>query len=115
MSRSRLEWNGGAYTSLLGVGLEAGLEDAAEYLLSESNGRVPVEELVLQQSGEVSTDPARKRASVSYDTAYAVAQHEADYRHDAGRMRKFLEIPWLAKRREMRDIIARGVRRHMGL
>lgn len=111
----RLKWNGGAYTSLLGIGLNEGLEDAAEYLLEESNTRVPIEELALQQSGEVSTDPPRKKAAVSYDTPYAPAQHEADYRHDPGRQRKFLEIPFLAKRQEMRDIIARAVRRHMGL
>lgn len=116
MSRGfRLEWNGGQYTSLMGLGLNAGLEDAAEYLLEESNRRVPVESLELQQSGEVSTDTERHRAAVSYDTEYAVAQHEKSYQHDPGRQRKFLEIPWLANRQEMRDIIGRAVRRHLHL
>ena len=116
MSRNfRVEWNGGRYSSLMGVGLNAGLEDAAEFLLEEANRRVPVEHLQLQESGEVSTDPERNRAAVSYDTEYAVAQHEKTYRHDPGRQRKFLEIPWLANRTEMRDIIGRAVRRHLHL
>ncbi|WUI02107.1 hypothetical protein OHR68_09955 [Spirillospora sp. NBC_00431] len=116
MSRNfRLEWNGGQYTSLMGLGLNAGLEDAAEYLLEEANRRVPIESLELQQSGEVSVDPEAHKAAVTYDTEYAVAQHEKSYRHDPGRTRKFLEIPWLSRRTEMRDIIGRAVRRHLHL
>lgn len=114
MSRQfRVEWNGGRYSSLMGVGLNAGLEDAAEYLLGESNRRVPIETLELMETGEVSTDPGRHRAAVTYGTEYAVVQHEKDYRHDPGRTRKFLEIPWLSKRPEMRDIIGRAIRRHL--
>jgi hypothetical protein len=113
--RYRVEWNGGRFNSLMGVGLNAGLEEAAEYLLEEANRRVPIESLRLEHTGEVSTDKERKRAAVSYDTEYAVIQHEKSYRHDPGRQRKFLEIPWLAKRSEMRDIIGRAVRRHMHL
>ena len=110
-----MEWNGGRYSSLLNVGLNAGLEDAAEFLLGESNAQVPIEDLALQQSGEVSTDPERHKAAVSYDTAYAVRQHELQYRHDPGRRRKFLEIPWLSKRQEMCDIIGAAIRRHWHL
>ncbi|HEY9369267.1 hypothetical protein [Streptomyces sp.] len=113
--RFRMEWHGDRYSSLMGVGLNAGLEEAAEYLLEESNRSVPIEDLPLQRSGEVSTDTAAKKAAVSYDTPYAVRQHEHAYRHDPGRRRKFLEIPWLANRSEMRDIIGRAVRRHLHL
>lgn len=113
--RYRVEWNGDQYRSLMGIGLNAGLQDAAEYLLEEANRRVPIESLELEQSGETSLDPERHRAAVSYHTEYAVIQHEKSYRHDPGRQRKYLEIPWLARRPEMRDIIGRAIRRHLHL
>jgi hypothetical protein len=111
----RLNWDGGQVVSLMGIGLNAGLEDAAEYLLGEATRRVPIEDLELMESGETSIDRDAHKAAVSYNTEYAVIQHERTYRHDPGRTRKFLEIPWLAKRQEMRDIIAVAIRRHLHL
>lgn len=114
MSRQfRLTWHGPRVTSLLGLGIEAGLGDAADHLLEAANERVPIEELALRESGKASVDG--KRAAVSYDTEYAVIQHEKSYRHDPGRTRKYLEIPWLNERDEMGRLIASACRRHLGL
>jgi hypothetical protein len=116
MSRNfRVEWNGPRVISLLGIGAMDGLEDAAEFLHGKSDARIPLETTELRETGEVSTDPARLKAAVSYDTEYAVAQHEKTYDHDPGRTRKFLEIPWLAERGEMARLIRDGIRRHWGL
>ena len=70
------------------------LEDIAEYVLGESIQQVPHEEGDLQSSGKVSVDEGSSRAAVSYDTPYAVRQHEdMTYRHDPGRKAKYLEDP----------------------
>lgn len=114
--RYRLNWDGPKVVSLFDRGLEDGLRDAAEYLLGESNARVPVESTRLRESGEVSVEAERRRAAVSYDTPYAVIQHEKGYyKHAPGQTRKYLEIPYLSRRPEMRDRMAAAIRRHFGL
>ena len=66
----------------------------AEYVLGESIQQVPHEEGDLQSSGKVSVDEGSSRAAVSYDTPYAVRQHEdMTYQHDPGRKAKYLEDP----------------------
>lgn len=75
-----------------------GLTDGAEHLLEESNRIAPIEEGTLIRSGVASVDEQQLRAAVSYDTPYAVRQHEdTRLRHDSGRQAKFLEAS--AKRR----------------
>lgn len=70
----------------------AGLKDALEMLLGESNQVVPHEEGTLQRSGTVSVDSGRLIGAVSYDTPYAIRQHEdTRLRHDPGRHAKYLE------------------------
>lgn len=70
------------------------LKDIAEYVLGESIQQVPHEEGDLQSSGKVSVDEGSSRVAVSYDTPYAVRQHEdMTYRHDPGRKAKYLEDP----------------------
>lgn len=69
-----------------------GLFEAGEMLLDESNRLVPLEEGTLRNSGEVSQDEQRLAVRVSYDTPYAVRQHEeTTYRHPNGRQAKYLE------------------------
>lgn len=69
-----------------------GVALAAEHILGESNKKVPIEEGTLERSGTVSTDPGNFTAAVSYDTPYAVRQHEdMTLRHDSGRSAKYLE------------------------
>lgn len=66
--------------------------DLAEHLLEESNRTAPIEEEILIGSGVADFDPASLRGAVSYDTAYAVRQHEdMTYSHDPGRRAKWLE------------------------
>lgn len=70
------------------------LKDIAEYVLGESIQQVPHEEGDLQSSGKVSVDEGSSRVAVSYDTPYAVRQHEdMTYQHDPGRKAKYLEDP----------------------
>lgn len=69
-------------------------EEVAEYILAQSMQEVPHETGDLQASGRVSVDRDRGVAAVSYDTPYAVVQHEdMTFHHDAGRKAKYLEDP----------------------
>jgi hypothetical protein len=93
-------------------GTERGAREAAEHILSKSNQRVPIEDLRLMQSGKVSQEGGI--AVVSYDTPYALKQHE-DQRltHDPGRTSKYLENAFNAEKREALEIIARELREEM--
>jgi hypothetical protein len=75
-------------------GVDRGLRLAAEHLLGEARRIVPIEEGVLGTSGKTHYDSESHTASVSFDTPYAVIQHEdLTFRHDAGRQAKYLEQP----------------------
>lgn len=73
-----------------------GAVDLMEFGLEESGREVPIEEGTLSRSGSVSVDRGQGVVQISYDTPYAVVQHEDEsLRHDAGRKAKFLEDPML--------------------
>jgi hypothetical protein len=89
-----------------------GLALAAEHVLAESKLEVPLDEGTLERSGRTDVDEAALRASVSYDTPYAVPQHERlDYRHAPGRKAKYLEDPLNRERARVAEIIAAELRR----
>lgn len=68
------------------------LYEGGEMILAESDTRVPIEEGTLSRSGHVSEDRAELKVAVSYDTPYAVVQHEEmSFHHDGGREAKYLE------------------------
>jgi hypothetical protein len=89
-----------------------GVRLGAEHLLQVSRARVPIEEATLERSGVVSVDESSVTAAVSYDTPYAIRQHEEmGYRHDAGRTAKYLERPLHEENGTITEIIAAQVRR----
>lgn len=87
-----------------------GATKAAEHVLGVSNEHVPHEEGTLERSGKVSVDDSsfgRTTAAISYDTPYAVAQHERmDLEHDPGRTAKYLENALNSERGTAQKIIA---------
>lgn len=108
-----MDWRGDEALRLLLEGIADGVQDAAEYLLEESNSEVPVDDADLRRSGKVSTDRATATAAVSYNTPYTVLRHESGYANLQNGRKKFLEIPFLSKRREMLALIQAGVRRRL--
>lgn len=107
-----LHWGGKAAEDALRGAAAEGLRLAAEHLLQASRERVPIEEGTLERSGTVTVDEAALQAAVSYDTPYAVRQHEdMSLRHDAGRHAKYLEGPARSEADTMQDIIAARIRR----
>jgi hypothetical protein len=95
-------------------GAARGVYLAAEHVLQLSNEVVPLDEAELQRSGVASADAPSLTGMVSYDTEYAVVQHERlDYRHAPGRTAKYLERSLNGARTEVAAIIAAQVRRAM--
>lgn len=110
----RLRFNGTAAARQMREGAARGLYLAAEHVLAESQAVVPLDESPLMQSGTASVDPPSLTAVVSYDTPYAVRQHEElTWRHAPGRTAKYLENPLNAARNVVASIIAAEVRRAM--
>lgn len=90
-------------------GAERGVGLAAEHILGASNEHVPLEYGDLQSSGVASSDGLT--AAVSYDTPYAVYQHEEmGLRHDAGRTAKYLENAVHDEADAAANIIAASIR-----
>ncbi|WP_406298062.1 hypothetical protein OG948_21260 [Embleya sp. NBC_00888] len=89
-----------------------GLELGMEYALGETRREVPIDEATLERSGTASVDRASLTGAVSYDTPYAVPQHEnLQWRHLGGRKAKYLEEPFAAAGPEIMALVAARVRR----
>lgn len=107
-----LKWNGNLATDRARAGAGRGLGLAAEHLLGEARKQVPLEEGTLERSGTPSVDRGALKAAVSFDTPYAVRQHEEmTWKHDQDRKAKYLEDPYNAEQGAIRDIIAAEIRR----
>jgi len=112
MGQVRVTWHGDEIKKRQRAGRNKGLRAAAEYLLAESQRLVPIEEATLERSGVASVDESKGKAAVSYDTVYAVRQHEElTWRHDPGRQAKYLEQPFESERPTMLALIAAAERR----
>lgn len=87
------------------------LFDAGGFLLEEANRTAPIEEAVLIGSGTVSEDRDALRVQVSYDTPYAIVQHEdLDLRHDEGRRAKWLEATFQEQEHRVEGYLAGKMR-----
>ncbi|MGI5350211.1 hypothetical protein ACQEU8_36570 [Streptomyces sp. CA-250714] len=114
MMRTRLRWNGDAALRGTRAGALRGLRLGAEHVLTVSRARVPIEEATLERSGVATVDEQQLTAAVSYDTVYAVRQHEElTWRHDAGRTAKYLEGPLTEEAAAVAQIIAAQLRRSL--
>jgi len=109
-----IRFNGAPAARAMREGAARGLLLAAEHVLQQSQEIVPLDESPLMQSGTASVDPPSLTAAVSYDTPYAVKQHEdLSLRHAPGRTGKYLERPLNASRSEVLALIAAEMRRAM--
>lgn len=93
-------------------GVQHGLRLAMEHLLTEANKHVPHDEGTLERSGQASVDGSR--GAVSYDTPYAVRQHEdMTLRHDGKGKAKWLETTMAQEAGTVGAIIQAAVRREV--
>lgn len=109
---ARMTWQGRRLWTSRGRRRAArGVQLAAEHILQVSQTQVPLEEGTLERSGKVTVDGLD--ATISYDTVYAVRQHEElTWHHPVpGRKAKYLEDPMRTEHDRAMDIIAAQVRR----
>lgn len=110
-----LKWYGDKAAAAEKKGAATGLYLGAEHVLEESTRLVPLLEGTLERSGVASVDAGGLRAAVSYDTVYAVIQHEAmDFNHPRGRQAKYLEQPLNSERGKVLEVIAREIKSSLG-
>lgn len=108
------EWHGDEIEDRIRAAAVAGLDLASQHLLAESRALVPIEEGTLERSGTATVDAGKLSALVSYDTPYAVRQHEElDYRHAPGRQAKYLEEPFTTQQDVLTGLVAAPIRRAM--
>lgn len=112
--RAELKLNTAAIIKAQRKGAVQGLKKGTEHLLQKSRELVPHEEGTLERSGTTSVDEANLRAAVSYDTPYAIKQHEdLTLKHDEGRQAKYLEQPMATEAGVVGEIIAAEIRREL--
>lgn len=110
--RSSLKLNLDQLDEVVDEAAVRGLKIAMEHLLQVSREEVPHEEGTLERSGTPSVDPATLTGAVSYDTPYAIKQHEdLTLLHDEGRKAKYLEDPFDAEAQTIQEIVAAEIRR----
>ena len=111
----RIDWHGPKVKAEARRGAARGLLLGAMHVEEESKRIVPFEEGTLARQTIVSVDEAALRAAVSYDTPYAVRQHEElTYQHDAGRQAKYLETPLNSEGAKVAALIAREIKQELG-
>lgn len=92
----------------------AGLKLGGEHVLKLARDLVPIETGTLERSGAVSDD-GKSTVAVSFDTPYAVRQHEdVTLQHDAGRTAKYLELASADGRKDVAALVAAQVRQATG-
>lgn len=88
-----------------------GVTDGVEHLLEEANRTVPIEEAILEGSGDTDVDADALQGSVFYDTAYAARQHEdLGLGHDPGRRAKWLELTFQERASAVQGWLADKIR-----
>lgn len=71
-----------------------GLHDMLDYIAAISKAQVPLDQGPLMRSCAVDVASDGTQGTISYDTPYAVRQHECTwYNHQRGRKAKYLEDP----------------------
>jgi hypothetical protein len=115
----QVKWNGAHLAALEKEAAKRGLYLWAEEVLTRSGRLVPKQEGTLQDSGVAhrpgSAGLEEMQAAVSYDTPYAVRQHEEmDYHHTEGRQAKYLETPLNASKDVGLRIVANEIKKKLG-
>ena len=95
-------------------GAVEGLTLGVEHVGQVADSHVPHEEGTLERSRKSTVDPDALRGCVSYDTPYAVAQHEdLTLAHDDGRTAKYLERAFNSETDTVKALIVTAIRRKL--
>lgn len=89
------KWRGELAKKIVREAAMGALCDGAEAILTESHEEVPHDTGTLQRSGTITVALDENAVYVSYNTPYAVKQHEdLTLKHPKGRKAKYLEDPF---------------------
>ena len=113
-------WRGDELKRATRAAGENALRKGAEHILTEANDRVPHEYGDLMRSGDVDAGEdimsGGLAATISYDTPYAVMQHEnLDLEHKNGREAKWLERTMNDEMNAVQTYMANELKRTMGM
>jgi hypothetical protein len=110
-----IEWRGSQAKAAIRRGGGRGVERVADLVGQTSQEVVPRESEELARSMVVDVDHVDMEASVSYDTDYAVINHEKRRRHARGETDKYLERPLNAAARTgaAADLMAESIRQEL--
>lgn len=110
---SSFRWEGRAWLARTKRSAALGLEKGLEHVLAESRKLVPLDEGTLERSGRVVMNTGGViEGAVTYDTVYAVRQHEEmTWKHLPGRQAKYLEQPMNTERGVVLALVAAEIRR----
>lgn len=117
MTKVKIDLNLGNVGQGVRKGAERGMTLAVEHVLTEANKHVPHDEGTLERSGRtgVASTGDRVEGSVSYDTPYAVRQHEdMTLNHDGKGEAKWLENTLATEADTVGAIIATAIRAELG-
>ena len=110
--RFLFEWFGDDVHKKVMNATERGLLKGLEFVPQESVKVVPKDTGMLEKSASVKISNDGKQGAVSYDTPYAIRQHEElGYRHAEGRIAKYLEIPFQQNQGKALEIMQREIKR----
>lgn len=104
-------WNGGEAIQATDDAAVRGLTRGGHHVRGVAVNRTPIDTADLRNSAHVEVDDAEMTSAVSYDTPYAVRQHESlGFYHFTGQA-KFLESAAQDEGDTARDILAAELRR----
>lgn len=108
------EWKGYNAGEIARRGAAEGLARGAEHIRDVSVSRAPMDTTALRDSATASHDAGTLAAAVSFDTPYAVRQHEElDFQHPTGEA-KFLESTLASERDTVARLIQAEIRKALG-
>lgn len=107
---SSFRWDGRAWLARTKLASRHGVQLGLEHVLGEATKLVPLDEGTLMRSGKVTMGDGAA-GTISYDTPYAVIQHEnMEYKHLPGRQAKYLEQPMNTEAATVTAIIGNTIR-----
>lgn len=109
-----LIWHGDELLAHLGHVLQEGATAGAGALQDATERIIPTQSAELRESGRVTADG--DRAALSYNTPYAVIEHQSSYpHHPAPGKRHFLAKPMLENGAEVLAAMGAAIHRELGL
>lgn len=110
-NRPTVRWDGPRVAAEVDGHRTEAVQAAVDHLLGVAQDQTPHEEGTLERSGRAVVD-GNGRGSVSFDTPYAMRQHEEmTWQHPGKGKAKYLEDPFNSEAGTMRDLMAAVMRR----